>query len=62
MELEQTAETVLDYTPLLEDLQSLVNSGNAMTGEYLRYILGVLLFFVIVVICHYGYKFLKLFF
>ena len=50
MELEQLEQAEL----LLQE--------TALTNDLLRGIASVLIFFVIVVLCHYGYKFLKLFF
>lgn len=53
----QVAESI-DYTELLNQLQYSLDVMN----EYILYLTGFMLFFVIVLICYFGYKFFKLFF
>ena len=53
----QAAETI-DYTEHLARIEQ----GIALNNEFLQYVTGFALFFVIIVICYFGYKFLRLFF
>lgn len=49
---------ILDYTSHFEMLEMMLND----TNEILRFILSILIFFVIVLLCRYTYKFFKIFF
>lgn len=49
---------IIDYTPLLTDI-----SGNAaLTADYLRIVGGCVVFFVVVLLCYFVYKFFRIFF
>ena len=63
--MEQVEQTVIDYTPMLTDIQSKLDTVNqtlAVVSDIQQVVGGAVLFGTVVVICHYGYKFLKLFF
>ena len=48
----------VDYTPLLEQIAA--NTG--LIADASVWIQGFLLFFVVVVLCYFAYKFLRIFF
>lgn len=49
---------VIDYTPILERIESY--ASQAVDASVL--IAGFLLFFVVVVLCYFAYKFFRIFF
>lgn len=49
---------VIDYTPYLERIESYAN----MSADASVLIAGFLLFFVVVVLCYFAYKFFRIFF
>jgi len=53
----QVAETI-DYTGIL----SQINENVMLSNELMQYATGFALFFVIVALCYFGYKFLRIFF
>lgn len=48
----------VDYTPLLEEIAGYA----AVSADASVYIIGFLLFFVVVALCYFGYKFMRIFF
>ena len=60
---ETVVDTITEESTITEDETVTDSSADlAETNEYLRYITGFLLFFVIVLLFHYAYKFFNLFF
>ena len=57
-EVLETIAEVVDYTPLLEEIAGYA----AVSADASVYMTGFLLFFVVVVLCYFGYKFLRIFF
>lgn len=49
---------VPDYMPLLEEIAGYA----AVSADASVYITGFLLFFVVVALCYFGYKFMRIFF
>ena len=48
----------VDYTPLLEQIAA----NTSLIADASVWIQGFLLFFVVVVLCYFAYKFLRIFF
>ena len=49
---------VVDYTPLMEQIAA----NTSLIADASVWIQGFLLFFVVVVLCYFAYKFLRIFF
>ena len=49
---------VIDYTPLLEDIAGYAS----LSADASVWISGIAVFFMVVVICYFAYKFLRIFF
>lgn len=49
---------VIDYTPILEDIQTAVE----LNADASVLAAGFLLFFVVVLLCYFAYKFFRIFF
>lgn len=49
---------VIDYRPLLTD----IGLNAAYSADFLRVIAGCVVFFVIVLLCYFVYKFFRIFF
>lgn len=60
--METTAATeiieVIDYTPILEKIESFAE----ISADASVLIAGFLLFFVVVLLCYFAYKFFRIFF
>lgn len=57
-EVIEATQAVIDYSAQLDELQRLA-SVNADASVQIA---GFLLFFVVVTLCYFGYKFLRIFF
>ena len=49
---------VIDYTPILEDIQTAVE----LSADASVLIAGFFLFFVVVLLCYFAYRFFRIFF
>lgn len=58
METAPVITEVIDYTPVLVQIESLLNT----CAEASTYIAGFLLFFVVVCLAYFVYKFFRIFF
>lgn len=60
--METTAPTeiieIIDYTPILEDIQNAAE----LSADASVLIAGFLLFFVVVLLCYFAYRFFRIFF
>lgn len=57
-EVIEATQAVIDYTAQLAELQELAS----LNADASVKIAGFLLFFVVVTLCYFGYKFLRIFF
>lgn len=51
-------EDVLSYTQQLEDIKAFLSEWLEIGG----FIEGALIFFIVVILCYFGYRFFRLFF
>lgn len=57
-EVIEATQAVIDYSAQLDQIQQLVS----LNADASVKIAGFLLFFVVVILCYFGYKFLRIFF
>ena len=57
-EVIEATQPVIDYSAQLAEIQQLVS----LNADASVQIAGFLLFFVVVTLCYFGYKFLRIFF
>lgn len=61
--MDNTIQIIEETTPLLEqELLELIENNTALIAEAGMLCSGFLLFFVIVVLCYFAYKFFRMFF
>lgn len=57
-EIIEATQAVIDYSPQLEELQRLAS----LNADASVQIAGFLLFFTVVILCYFAYKFFRIFF